>query len=183
MLRERWSRRALDLAVAWICGLVCCACVGSSRPKVDPPSNEDLDSAVRADVVDYLSLRERPWVVDRWGLTRGESLKVDGERLQDGRFRIRVASSHGFSGTTVTLELELLDEKSVHAEVTVTNWSDEGPPTNWKKPTGWIGVSSIPSSPAGKADRSSMILELRLHDEPMQEDTCFHGVVEVAALR
>lgn len=171
--------RGIAGLVAILCGIAGVACATTARSTGNPTAVESSQPAVRVDLVSYLSLRERPWVVDRWGLTRNESLHVDSEPLSDGGLRITVESSHGFSGTRAVIDLKHGENDRLNASVAVKNWYDAGSEPGWSSPTGWIGVSSADWSSTTDPQAAPILLEIRLHDVPMHEDSCLHGVVEV----
>ena len=112
---------------------------------------------VSARLVTWLELRERSWALDSWGLTRGGSLTVRCESVADGRRR----------------------DGSLAAQATVKVLSDEGSDRTWTKPTGTILVSTDDWSKLHDAGATPLILEVRLHDDPMTADSCFHAVVEL----
>jgi hypothetical protein len=142
-------------------------------------SSEPQTSEVRAVTVDYLELREHPWMVDGWGLTRGDRLKTTGEILPDGGLHVEIEIPKVFTGTNVVLEIRNDADHRLSARATVTFWSDEGSTRRWAKPTGSIYISSADWTRLHDPKSPRLLLEIRLHDDPMREDTYVRGIVEV----
>ena len=128
---------------------------------------------------DWLGNRERSWVLDCWGLTRGDSLTASGKQLANGDLAIKIRTSHGFTGTDLMLEIRKQSTGKLEARVEVEMWSDESAPKVWKTPTGSLLVSSEDWSALNGSSTPLLIVEFRLHDVPMREGSCLHGVVEI----
>lgn len=90
-----------------------------------------------------------------------------------------VGSSHSFSGTRAVIDLECTGADRLEARVRVTDWDDANPDEHWNRPTGWCHVSSAEWSATASPDPFPVVLELCLHDDPMREERCFRGIVEV----
>ena len=86
---------------------------------------------------------------------------------------------HLVTGTTAIVELQKRRDGSLAAQATVKVLSDEGGDRTWTKPTGTILVSTDDWSKLHDAGATPLILEVRLHDDPMTADSCFHAVVEL----
>jgi hypothetical protein len=78
------------------------------------------------------------------------------------------------------IELHRNGRGQLTARVEVEMWSDESASRAWKKPTGSVLVSSEDWSKLNEPGSPPLILEFRLHDVPMREGWCLHGVVELA---
>jgi hypothetical protein len=158
--------------------LTSCSAPSASRPEAQAESERD-ESGPSVHVASWLELRERSWALDRWGLTRGDSLSIADEVLADGRLRIEISAMHLVTGTTAIVELQKRGDGTLAAQATVKYLSDEGSDRTWTKPTGTILVSTDDWSKLHDEASTPLMIEVRLHDVPMTDDSCFHAVVEL----
>ena len=156
-----------------------CSTPPASRPESEPVSERRDEPALSVHVASWLELRERSWALDRWGLTRGASLTTGDELLADGGLRVEIRAMHGFTGTTLVVELHKGLDGTIRSQATVKYFSDETSESSWKHPIGTIGVSTDDWSKLHDEASTPLIIEVRLHDDPMTEDSCFHAVVEL----
>jgi hypothetical protein len=173
-LKRRAPSWAILLAALPLIGLVL---VASSRSRLRPRSEPSAEvDAVSASVAPWLGNRERSWVLDGWGLTKGDNLAVTGEIMSDGALRVAIRTSHGFTGQNVAIEIHGIEKVSLRAKAEVGSWSDEGSDSKWSRPTGSALVNRGDWSHMLEPGSPPLILELRLHDV---DGACVHGVVEI----
>ena len=117
----------------------------------------------------WLENRERPWVIDQWGLTRGNGVLVRVEGIPEGGTRVQNDVPKGFTGARLILDL-----RPDRVDATVVHWSDEGSDRTWIAPSGSVVVC-----PDGRS--RPRILGFDLHDAAAREGThsCIHGIVDV----
>jgi hypothetical protein len=129
-------------------------------------------------ITDLMDRTSIPWLLDEFGMHRGEDVQIKGEVLSEHLFRVTISEFEISNGDTIVLDLHNEPEAHPSADVTVLWISDCGPGVPWENIEGWVHLSSGSWSKAGSASTEPLVVEFWLHGTS-EGEKCAHGVAKV----